>query len=158
MVRRVPIFVLLGPFLVWLSFILYLLPDLIRKPPDSGVLGFFGLVLFFVMALGIVPGIVLAGADHLMAGRGLSRVMRAVVCGALGYSATLLAGWWIGLWNFGLRSIDDNFYAAGLYGVIAAAVFRGSRGGKPARRRAKRDSARVARAGIEASRVLSPRG
>jgi hypothetical protein len=121
MVRRAPIFALLGPFLIWLQFIILQVPDLIRKP-DSSVLPFFSLVLVIVIALGIVPGIVLAGVDQLMADRRLSRVMRAVACGALGYPLTLLAGWWIGLSNVGLRSIDDNFYVGGLFGVIAAAV------------------------------------
>ncbi len=121
MARRFTIFVLLGPFLIWLQYMILQVPDLIRNP-DGAPLGFFGLVLVIVAMLGVVPGFVLGGVDHLMTRRALSRVMRAVVCGVLGYPATLLAGWWIGLWNFGLRSIDDNFFLGGLFGVISAAL------------------------------------
>ena len=116
MLPRFAIFVLLGPFLVWLSYVLYSLLS------GGGVLGFFLIVLFYVMALGIVPGVVLAGLDQLMAGRGVSRVVRAVVCGVLGYPAAVAAGWYIGLNKVGLRSIDDYFYLGCLYAVIPAAL------------------------------------
>ena len=53
--------------------------------------------------------------------RGLSRVVRAVVCGVLGYPA-IAAGWYIGLNKVGLRSIDDYFYLGCLYAVIPAAL------------------------------------
>ncbi len=119
---RVAIFVLLGPFLVWLSFLLYSLAGLIGNVSGPSLGGFFLIVLFYVMALGIVPGIVLAVLDQLMADRGLSRVVRAVVCGVLGYPLAIAAGWYIGLNKVGLRSIDDYFYLGCLYAVIPAAL------------------------------------
>jgi hypothetical protein len=74
------------------------------------------------MALGIVPGIVLAVLDQLMADRGVSRVVRAAVCGVLGYPMAIAAGWYIGLNKTGLRSIDDTFYLGCLFAVIPAAL------------------------------------
>ena len=57
-----------------------------------------------------------------MADRGLSRVVRAVVCGVLGYPLAVAAGWYIGLNKVGLRSIDDYFYLGCLFAVISAAL------------------------------------
>ena len=119
---RVAIFVLLGPFLVWLSFLLYSLAGLIGNVSGPSLGGFFLIVLFYVMSRGIVPGIVLAVLDQLMADRGLSRVVRAVVCGVLGDPLAIAAGWYIGLNKVGLRSIDDYFYLGCLYAVIPAAL------------------------------------
>ncbi len=103
------------------------------------------------MALGIIPGVVLAWVDHVMTDRGLSLAVRVAVCGALGYPLTIAAGWWIGLHKTGMRSIDDNFYWGGLFGVIAAAlcswlVGRGSGG-----------AMRILPCLVEASRLSSPR-
>ncbi len=121
MMPRVAIFVLLGPFLVWLSYALYSVASLFGTAgPSMGP--FLLLVLFYVMALGIVPGIVLAVLDHLMAHRGLSRVMRAVVCSVLGYPMAIAAGWYIGLNKTGMRSIDDYFYLGCLFAVLPAAL------------------------------------
>ena len=55
MARRFTIFVLLGPFLIWLQYMILQVPDLIRNP-DGAPLGFFGLVLVIVAMLGVVPG------------------------------------------------------------------------------------------------------
>lgn len=121
MVRRFPIFVLLGPFLVWLTFLLLLVPDLLRKP-NGGALAFFGIALLVVAVVGFIPAIVLAWSDHLMAHFGLSRVLRAAICAVLAYPVATLA-WWIALGEAGLRSsFADDLYVAGLYGMIPAAV------------------------------------
>ena len=121
MARRFTIFVLLGPFLIWLQYMILQVPDLIRNP-DGAPLGFFGLVLVIVAMLGVVPGFVLGGVDHLMARRALSRVMRAVVCGVLGYPATLRPAGGSGSGTSACAASTTTFSSAGLFGVISAAL------------------------------------
>ena len=79
MAKRVVIFVLLGPILVWLSWMILHLPDLFLKPGGSSAGPFFLMVLLFVMALGIIPGAVLAWVDRVMTDRGLPLAVRVVV-------------------------------------------------------------------------------
>jgi hypothetical protein len=120
MARRFATFILLGPFLVWLTFIILQLPDLIRKPDAPW--GFFGMVLVIVMMIGFVPAFLVACADYAMARKRLSRAVRAAACAVLGYPAAVL-GFWIATGQVGLRdSILGDVFSAGLFGVIPAAV------------------------------------
>jgi hypothetical protein len=120
--KRLAIFVLLGPLLVWLTVLLHLfLPDLLRRP-DGATVFFFGVVLVVVAVVGFVPALVLAGVDHLMVERGLSGAMRAAACAVLAYPLTIL-GFWIVLGKLGLLSgLATELPVAGLYGMIPAAV------------------------------------
>jgi hypothetical protein len=119
--RRFAIFVLLGPFLAWLTAFVFQLPALIRNP-SFDPLPFYGLVLGIVMIIGFVPAFALACADQVMARKALPLLSRAVACALLAYPVTLL-GAWIGLGTGGLRDVfGKGVFMAGLFGMIPAAV------------------------------------
>lgn len=119
--RRFAVFVLLGPFLVWLIALGTQLPLLIRRP-SLEPLPFFGMVLGILMMIGFVPSFALACADQAMAGKGLRRLTRAAVCAVLAYPVAML-GAWITLGPGGLRDIlGGQIWIAGLFGVIPAAI------------------------------------
>ena len=119
--RRIATFVLLGPFLVWLTTFILLLPAFLKRP-DSGTLMFPLTAIIIPVVIGFVPALVLAGLDWLMARQGLSRVARAAGCAVLGYPVALL-GFWMALELVGLRSsFADEMLISGLFGTIPAAV------------------------------------
>jgi hypothetical protein len=121
MLRHVATFILLGPLLVWLTIVILLLPDVMRRP-HSGAVEFFGFAIVIVAVLGFVPAVLLACADHLMANRGLPRAARAAACAALGYPAAGLA-FYVAVNSVGLRSsFADDVFIARLFGIIPAAV------------------------------------
>ena len=80
--RRIAMFVLLGLFLVWLTIFAWHVPRLLRVP-DSRALAFFMMALVIVFAIGLIPALVLAGTDEVMARLGLARPLRAAVCAVL---------------------------------------------------------------------------
>ena len=123
--RRFATFILLGPFLAWLTFMILLVPDLIRRPDPP--MAAFGIALLGVAAVGFLPAIGLAWADQQMAHFRLSRVVRAVACAVLAYPAAVLA-LWIVLGQPGASSSDTaELPVAGLYAMIPAAVCPGCR-------------------------------
>ena len=135
--RRVATFVLLGPFLVWLTIFIQHLPRLVRLP-DKGALSFFMVAIIIVVVIGLIPALLLAGADELMARRRLAPGWRAAVCAVLAYPAAMItvtiALRETGLWS----SFANEIYFAGLFAVIPAAVCswfagRGTEVSEPAR-------------------------
>jgi len=119
--RRFATFMVLGPLLVWLIAFSLHIPRLIRIP-DAGALTFMLLVIVIFVALGLIPGLLLALADELMERWKLSRVLRAAACAVLAHPMTAAAVW-IFLKDSGLRSdLTSELPIAGLFGMIPAAV------------------------------------
>lgn len=121
--KRYPVFVTLGPLLVWLTVVLHLfLPDVLRTP-DGATVFFLFMMLVAVAAVGFIPALALAAADHVMAARfGLSRMLRAAICAALAYPLTTF-GFWVVFAQLGLLKVfADEIAVAGLYGIVPAAV------------------------------------
>jgi hypothetical protein len=120
-IRRFATFMVLGPFLVWLTAFILHIPRLIRIP-DAGALAFLFLVVGIFMALGLIPGLLLAFADGLMERWKLSRVVRAAASAVLACPVTAAAVW-IFLKDSGLLSnVATEVATAGLFGMIPAAV------------------------------------
>lgn len=121
MVKRIATFALLGPLLVWLSAFPWVFPEMIRNTRDSADVAFIVVTVLFIGATGFIPGLVLAGADQLMAKARLSRVWRAAACAVLAYAAAALTIW-SAFSSFGVREFNDNLPVAALFSVIPAAV------------------------------------
>ena len=116
--RRVSFFVLLGPFLSWLTFFAMLLPKLLTGPRFDGGLQFFFAALLVCYVAGVFPLLVIAGIDHL-----LSRYhWRVLVCAVVGFGAAYA------LFYFGAQAAgaQKDFQEYGLFlglmGGIPAAV------------------------------------
>ena len=83
--RRFATFILLGPFLVWLTFIILQLPHMIRVP-DTAPLPFFGMALVFAAVVGYPAaalaywiGLISSFADDVFTA-GLFGMIPAAVC------------------------------------------------------------------------------
>ena len=83
--KRLTNFVLIGPLLIWLTFLALLSPMIAVK-------GFAGIGEFLLVALlvcyvpGIIPLLVLAGLDELMSHYRINVWLRVLVCSALGFA------------------------------------------------------------------------
>jgi len=83
--KRLTNFVLIGPLLIWLTFLALLSPMIAVK-------GFAGIGEFLLVALlvcyvpGIIPLLVLAGLDELMSHYRVNVWLRVLVSGALGFA------------------------------------------------------------------------
>jgi hypothetical protein len=114
-------FVLLGPLLVWLTLFLSMVPQLIRVPSTDPI-PVFVIAIPVSIIVCFVPALILAGVDHLMAQKGLSRMTRAAICTVLGYPVAVL-GFYLAIEAAHVRSMFiDDLLVAGLFGIIPAAV------------------------------------
>jgi hypothetical protein len=119
--RRFATFVLLGPLLVWLMFFILQVPQLIRVP-SADPLPVFAIAIPVAVIVCFVPALILAGADHLMAQKGFSRMIRAAICAVLGYPLAVL-GFYVAIEAAHVRSLFiDGLFTAGLFGIVPAAV------------------------------------
>lgn len=117
MLRRLSLFVLLGPFLSWLIFVAMLSPKLLTGPRFDNGMQFFAVALLVCYAFGALPLLVLAGVDHL-----LSRYRwRLLVCAVVGFGVAY------GLFQYAAHGLVDKdfqtyWFGLGLMGAIPAAV------------------------------------
>jgi len=112
--RRVLIFVLLGPVLLWLAFGL-----LVFKPGD---LAYYGQMVIVFYVAGAIPMLALAGVDELLTRRQAHRIVKAVACAVIGCAFAagvfyLLARDFRAHWEF-----FEDIALLGLFGGIPAAV------------------------------------
>jgi hypothetical protein len=112
--RRLLIFVLLGPGLLWLAFGL-----LVIKPGD---LAYYGQMVIVFYVAGAIPMLALAGVDELLTRTQAHRIVKAVVCAVIGCAFAagvfyLLARDFRAQWEF-----VEDIALLGLFGGIPAAV------------------------------------
>jgi len=86
--KRLMNFVLLGPFLIWLTF-LALLSPLIARNGFTGIYEFLLIALLVCYAPGVIPLLGIAGVDELMSRYRANVWLRVLVCGAIGFAAAL---------------------------------------------------------------------
>lgn len=84
--KRLTNFVLLGPFLIWLTF-LALLSPLLARNGFTGIYEFLLVALLVCYAPGIIPLLGIAGVDALMSRYRANVWLRVLVCGAIGFAA-----------------------------------------------------------------------
>jgi hypothetical protein len=119
--RRVSVFVLLGPALAWLTAGVLLTPELFARP-SLGALGFYAFALVPFYCLGALPLLALAGADELMARYRTHRIARAVLCGCIGAGAVLLIFYPLARHFGAQQDFADNVFRLALLGGIPPAV------------------------------------
>ena len=112
--RRLLIFVLLGPVLLWLGFGL-----LVLKPGD---LAYYGQMVIVFYIAGTMPMLALAGIDELLTRYQVHRIVKSVVCAMIGCAFAagvfyLLAREFRAQWEF-----LEDIALLGLFGGIPAAM------------------------------------
>jgi hypothetical protein len=119
--KRATNFVLIGPLLIWLTFLALLSPKI-------AVRGFTGAEEFFLIALlvcyapGIIPLLAVAGVDELMARYLVNVWLRTLVCAGIGF-AVAYALFWYGSEAVGAqRDFAQYGMWTGLLGGVPAAI------------------------------------
>ena len=117
--RRVAFFVVLGPFLAWLTFWLMHVPEVMSRPlPDD-----FGFVFAFLLAAyigGVVPLLAVAGLDELMARNNVQRLARATLCGVIGCAAAIAVFYYVA--SGSPSEFAKYWFTLGLMGAVSAGV------------------------------------
>jgi hypothetical protein len=93
---RLTYFILLGPFLIWLTF-LALLSPLLARNGIAGIGEFLLVALVLCYAPGIIPMLGIAGLDELMSRYRVNVWLRVPVCGAAGFAATFALFYYVDL-------------------------------------------------------------
>jgi hypothetical protein len=129
--RRVLFFGLLGPFLVWLTFVLLHVPEAVSKPlPDD-----FGFVFAFLLAayvVALLPSLVVAGLDEVMARSGAQPLVRIAACAGVGYAAAIVLCYLAAPAIAAQATFAKYWPALGLLGAVPGAVCSWLSGGKAA--------------------------
>jgi hypothetical protein len=115
--KRLAYFVLLGPFLLCVAFMLIVMPDVLRR--DG--LSYYWLLIVPAYILGFIPMLALAGLDHLLSK--IHLMMRALACAAVGCVIALVV-FYLAADRLGLQERDffDRMIQLGLFGAIPVAV------------------------------------
>jgi hypothetical protein len=118
--RRLSFFVLLGPGLAFLTLLAFLLPLLLTRP-FAGIFEFLvaAFLMFYVVEL--FPLLAIAGVDELMARKLMNRVVRAGVCGVLGFGGAVAGFYFVTRWG-AQSEFAEHAAASGLFGAIPAVV------------------------------------
>lgn len=136
--RRLSFFVLLGPALAALTFMVLMFRELAKESPWGLLESVVSIFLVFYL-LGVVPMLALAGADELMARKSAGRLVRAVVCAAIAYGIAVVVFYFFTQFFGAQREFDRYVIAVGFFGLIPAAVCAWLSGGpKEARMRVQK--------------------
>ena len=116
--KRLMNFVLLGPFLIWLTF-LALLSPLLARNGFTGIGEFLMVALVVCYAPGILPLLAITGLDELMSRHRVNVWLRVLACGVMGFAATFALFYSVGLLAYLQK---DYGLWLGLLGGLPAAL------------------------------------
>lgn len=117
--RRLSVFVILGPFLSWLAFVAMFVPKLLTGPPFDGGLPFFIIALLVCYAPGALFLLVLAGVDKL-----LSRyhwALRMGICALIGFGTAYTLFYFLSRGG-PEKDFQEYWFFLGLMGGLPAAA------------------------------------